>query len=74
VAQLRPGEISDVVRTRVGFHIIRLEARQAGTMRPFEEVQEELKSDILRDKTERKYQEWLESLRQQAYIKILSEG
>ena len=74
VAQLRPGEISDVVRTRVGFHIIRLEARQAGTMRPFEEVQEELKLEILRDKTERKYQEWLESLRQQAYIKILYEG
>jgi len=74
VAQLRPGEISDVVRTRVGFHIIRLEARQAGTMRPFEEVQEELKSEILRDKTERKYQEWLDSLRQQAYIKILYEG
>ena len=47
---------------------------QAAGMRPFEEVQEELKSDILRDKTERKYQEWLESLRQQAYIKILYEG
>ena len=74
VAQLRPGEISDVVRTRVGLHIIRLEARQAGTMRPFEEVQEDIKSDILRDKTERKYQEWLESLRQQSYIKILSDS
>jgi parvulin-like peptidyl-prolyl isomerase len=63
-----------VVRTRIGFHIIRLEARQAATMRPFAEVQEELKSEILRDKTERKYQEWLESLRQQAYVKILYEG
>lgn len=73
-AQLRPGEISDVVRTRVGFHIIRMEARQAASMRPFAEVQEELKSDILRDKTERKYQEWLESLRQQAYIKILRDS
>ena len=73
-AQLKPGEISDVVQTRIGFHIIRLEARQAAGMRPFEEVQEELKSDILRDKTERKYQEWLESLRQQAYIKVLYEG
>lgn len=73
-AQLQPGQISDVVRTRIGFHIIRLEARQAASMRPFVEVQEELKSEILRDKTERKYQEWLESLRQQAYIKILYEG
>ena len=73
-ATLKPGEISDVVRTRIGLHIIRLEARQAAGMRPFEEVQEEIKSDILRDKTERKYQEWLESLRQQAYIKILYEG
>jgi parvulin-like peptidyl-prolyl isomerase len=73
-AQLQPGQISDVVRTRVGFHIIRLEARQSASMRPFEDVQEELKSDILRDKTERKYQEWLESLRQQSYIKILHEG
>ena len=73
-AQLQPGQISDVVRTRIGFHIIRLEARQAASMRPFVEVQEELKSEILRDKTERRYQEWLESLRQQAYIKILYEG
>ncbi|MGE3540567.1 MAG: peptidylprolyl isomerase, partial [Candidatus Tectimicrobiota bacterium] len=73
-AKLAPGEISDVVRTRVGFHIIRLEARQAGGSRPFEEVQEELKSEILRGKTEKKYQEWLDSLRQQSYIKILYEG
>lgn len=74
VAQLQPGQISDVVRTRIGYHIIRLEARQAGGSRPFEEVQEELKAEILREKTERKYVEWLETLRQQAYIKILYEG
>jgi len=74
VAQLRPGEISDVVRTRIGFHIIRLEARQTGESRPLAEVQEEIRAEILREKTERKYHDWLESLRQQAYIKILYEG
>jgi len=74
VEQLRPGEISDVVRTRIGFHIIRLEARQTGESRPLAEVQEEIRAEILREKTERKYHDWLESLRQQAYIKILYEG
>ncbi len=73
-AQLQPGQISEVVRTRIGLHIIRLEARQLASMRPFDEVQEELRSDILREKTERNYQEWLESLRQQAYVKILHAG
>ena len=45
-AQLQPGQISDVVRTRIGLHIIRLEARQAAGMKPFAEVQEELKTEI----------------------------
>lgn len=71
---LNPGEISDLVRTRAGFHIIRVEDRKAGGYKPFEEVREEIKSDILQTKTEHKYQEWLETLRQTAYVKILYNG
>ena len=74
VADLEPGGISELVRTRVGWHIIRLESYKAGGFRPLEEVREELRSELLRTKTEQKYTEWLESLRQQAYIKILYEG
>jgi parvulin-like peptidyl-prolyl isomerase len=74
VAGLQPGGISDLVRTQVGWHIIRLESRQAGGHRPFEEVREELRAELSRTKTEKKYMEWLESLRQQSYIKILYEG
>jgi parvulin-like peptidyl-prolyl isomerase len=74
VAGLQPGEISDLVRTQVGWHIIRLEDNKAGGHRPFEEVREELRSELLRTKTEHKYTEWLESLRQQSYITILYEG
>ena len=74
VAGLQPGDISDLVRTRVGWHIIRLESRKDGGHRPFEEVREELRSELSRTKTEKKYIEWLESLRQQSYIKILYEG
>jgi peptidyl-prolyl cis-trans isomerase SurA len=73
-AALQPGEISDVIRTRTGFHIIRVEAKKAGAYKPFEAVREELKAEILQGKTEQKYLEWLEVLRQGAYIKILHEG
>ena len=72
-ANLQPGEVSDVIRTRVGLHLIRLEDRQADSFRSFEGVREELQNELLREKTEAKYQEWLEALRLQAYVKILYE-
>ena len=71
--ELQPGEVSDVVRTRVGLHIIRLEDRQMGSFRSLDEVRGELQNELLRDRTEAKYQEWLEALRLQAYVKILYE-
>jgi peptidyl-prolyl cis-trans isomerase SurA len=73
-AKLQPGEISDIVRTRVGFHIIRVESRKDGGYQPFEAVREEIKAELLQTKTEQKYQEWLDSLRQSAYVKVLYEG
>lgn len=73
-AALDPGEISDIVRTRAGLHIIRVEDRKAGGYRSLEEVKEEIKADLLQAKTERRYEEWLETLRQSAYVKILYEG
>ena len=38
IISLKPGEVSELVTTPIGFHIIKLEARVAGTTRPFESV------------------------------------
>lgn len=74
IAALQPGEISEPVRTQIGWHIIRLESAETGGYRPLEAVREELSNELLRTKSERKYMEWIESLRQKSYIKILYEG
>lgn len=42
----QPGEISPVVKSRFGFHIIRLEERQAPKTKSFEEVKERLVEKI----------------------------
>ena len=57
----KPGDISDVVESQFGFHIIRLEERQAKTTRSFEEVKPQLmaesRSELLSQKRVLKVQD-----------------
>jgi peptidyl-prolyl cis-trans isomerase C len=57
----KPGDISDVVESQFGFHIIRLEERQAKTTRSFEEVKPQLmaesRSELLSQKRVQKVQD-----------------
>jgi peptidyl-prolyl cis-trans isomerase C len=56
-----PGEISAIIRTQYGFHIIQLEERREGQPKPFDQVKEQIRSVMrntkLRERTEQHYEE-----------------
>lgn len=55
------GEISEVVRTQYGFHVIQLEERREGKPKPFDQVKDQIKSVMrntqLRERTEQHYED-----------------
>ena len=70
ISGLGVGEISSLIRTEDGFHIIKLEGRKAPRQMELSEVRDRIKTFIFAEKWERRYREWIGELKKKAYIKI----
>jgi parvulin-like peptidyl-prolyl isomerase len=65
---LKVGQVSDLIRSPEGFHILRVLEQKGGTPKPFAAVREKIRSQMVQVQTEKKFDEWMKSLKGKAYI------
>ena len=64
-------EISEVVETQFGYHIIKLVAKKEARSVPFDEVKEQLKQVVQQQKTGTEVKAWVEALKAEADVEIM---
>lgn len=70
VASMKPGEISSLVLSPAGLHIIKLEERFQGSGKPFEEVKADIEDILYKKKADERFAQWVKELRTAAAIEI----
>ncbi|MBD3271562.1 MAG: hypothetical protein GF384_03370, partial [Elusimicrobia bacterium] len=71
---LRVGEVSDIVETEFGYHLIRCEEKKAAQPLELDAVQDELAAYVFQQKAKEKFERWVKDLRAAANIQIKDES
>jgi peptidyl-prolyl cis-trans isomerase SurA len=69
---LRPGEVSPVISIENTYYIVMVEAKRNATIKPIGDVRDEIERNLIQQERTKAQQRWIDTLRQKAYIKILS--
>ena len=69
----KPGQIAGLVKTKEGYHIIRLTHRRKAFERSFEEVKDQIRQRILRHKRSKVIKDFVDELRNKAKVEIKDE-
>ena len=70
--RLKPGEISEPVRSGGGFHLLRVDERIASGHKPLDEVKEDIREALYNEALEKRFQQWLSrDLRERHHVEVL---
>ena len=70
VFSLKEGEISDIVVTEYGYHIVKVEEVLPGKTLPFKEIKERIRQILAGKKQKSVYDEWIKELKKSSFIEI----
>ncbi len=68
--KLNPGEVSPLIETEIGIHILQLEENRPGITEPFENVKDAIGNQLFQEKIQESHDNWMSSLKDRAYIEI----
>lgn len=68
---LKPGDVSGLIKTPAGIHIMKLEEFRAGQVRDFDSVKGEIENRLYQAKSEERFTQWLDGLRKNAAIEYI---
>lgn len=68
--RLKSGEVSDIVESRYGLHIIKVEKVSSGKSEPLENVKEKIKQILSFEGRQKKYNDWMNGLKKDSMIQI----
>jgi parvulin-like peptidyl-prolyl isomerase len=69
---LEPGEISDTVKTKFGYHVIKVTDKKEATGEEFEKKKGEIKKKLLNSKKKEKFNSWIADKKDKAEVTINS--
>ena len=70
IVGMKAGEVSELVTTPAGLHIIRLDQRISGRVKPLESVKAEVEELLYRKRTDERFNLWTKELRAKATIEV----
>ena len=73
VASVKEGEVSTVLKSKEGNVIYRVDSRKVATVRPLEEVRDEIRNRLWRQKFNPELDRFVAQLKEDAYIQIFGE-